>query len=381
MIHQPEKWILRARIGIHECTPQELRYLDEQFGESITGSRWWRLLDESYTGAKYSNLHLFFYSSETAQKPCAGFSAQHFLAVPLLPHMPSVHPLLSIVDPFKLIQPKVSCLLIHSLSSHQSLSYEEKDERAFALAFDAALKQLRHTLKIHIILVRSLPMSHKRSLSSHLPQARWSFVDGYPTNVVDLRATDFADYLAQFRSHRRQRLKASMRKLKDRPQLRIQRICTSEQLEPYLSQISQLKAETAKRNEGEFLFPIMEKPTYFTGCLRSYGDDHFCFVLLDGDQLLGYFLAVAHRKKARGLSFGIRLPEARNCDGWYNLSLTMFAALIKAGVTSINMGNGNDAIKGKVGARQVATYSALSFYPWPLRLFANRYILPKLQRF
>lgn len=386
MKREEAAWEIAVRRSLAACTETERAWLDERYAGSVTGTAWWRLLDEGYTGNNYVNYHVFFRAPGEAV-PRAGLSAQYFPELSIAPQVrlpPALRRVadlaLSCVGVYGL---RMGCLLIHSLSSVASLDVPAGAEDAFAGALRRFVYRFGQRQPVHLALVRSLDGGLAGRLAPRLAAMRWTCLPGFPCNWIRFPGvTSFDAFLERFASHRRQRLRASLRKVDGADELESVRIRTAAELEPCLDAILALKAETAERHREALAIPIHERREFFPRALELFGNDAFFRLIrrrADG-RVLGYFLAVASGATSRGISLGTRYPEGKEYDLWFNLALRMIHDLIGHGVREINLGLGDDEIKGKVGAVPEEQRSALAFFPRVLRVVGEQVIVPRLKR-
>ena len=375
-------WQVQIRKGINECTKAELAFIDDVYENSITGVNWWQLLDNSYTGVKYCNYHFFFYKESKNKKPCAHFSAQYIPDISILPYVADTNALVNLIAKSGFVDYKLKCLIIHSLSSVASVYFKDNETEIFLYNMDYALNLFRSKHPINIILVRGLTENSVNSIKQYINNKTWNIMPGFPSNFCKLDGVStFEEYLNKFKSHRRQRFRASLKKIENNSRIKVLRICAKNELEPFLTQVLEIKQQTALRNEDELSIPVYEKPEFFNNCLNMFKEKSFLYVIHDNENVVyGYFLGILSGNFARGISLGVRHPEGKKIDAWFNLIFLLIKSMIKNKVELLNLGNGNDEIKQKIGALKKEHYSAISFYPLPLRYIAEKFLLPRLKR-
>jgi len=375
-------WRYAIREGVGTCTPAELDLLDKVYRESVTGVAWWRLLEETYQGTPFRNVHVFFYRGSGSEPPCAQFSAQYFPCLPLTPYLslpPALGRALRAAGRSGL---SARCFIVHSLSSVQSVFFRADDAEPFVRAMERSIASFRGRHPVHIALIRSLEQESTQTLERHLVRRGWSFVPGHPCNHYRLEGHgSLQGYLSRFHHKRRWEHKKSMRRLTADARVKTLRVRTPGELAPYVPEICELKRQTVLRKREGIPIPLHERPEFFTRCLAEYGDNaYFLLLVRDENRLLGYNLTVAAGPRARGLSLCVRYPEGKPVDAWFNLSLAMLDALARAGVRDINVGQGDDEIKAKLGASRRNLFSAVTFHPALLRVLCKTWLVPRLRR-
>ncbi|MBI4862741.1 MAG: hypothetical protein HY815_21140 [Candidatus Riflebacteria bacterium] len=366
------------RWSLAGCTPQELSCLDAHLSGRIAGVGWWRLLDEMYTGNEFANLHAFFRGPDPQAPPWAFFSAQYFPGLSIEHH-------LNLRGPWRALASlalrsvgvsglKMSCLIVHSLTSVGSVVIDEGQEPRFAAALSGFLDGFRRQRPLNLVLFRSLGPELTARLGGELERRGFSLLPGYGCNWVRFGEARTLDaFLTSLGQHRRQRLRVSLRQLTT-GEIESTRLVDPAQVNGLASSIMRIKEDAATRHREALSIPIRERPELFGRALSDFGSDALFRVVRHRDG------AGASGASGRGIAMGTLYPEAKQHHTWYLLALEMIRDLIALDVRELNLGLGDDQLKAKVGARTDPQFSAITFFPGPLRHLCRALIVPRLKR-
>ena len=360
MIRAPKSLFYKCYLSNAEFEQAERNVFETALSQDTTGINWWNLVENCLEGIENYVFHVFFYD---ANQVVAMVSGQYFPALSLRPYVNTEQ--LNAHYQKEIENQRYACLMIHSFSSVCSIwaiCWESVQTRLNQFISEFAEQNL-----LHVTLVRNL--SEQQRVLFDKPTCNklqlWHTIGGFPRYLSSFKGCgEIEDYFSKRIADRKRRnkLRASLRKLAFHSEYTICSVTNEKTLQSYIPQILELKNATYQRNASQLSIPLFETASYFQQCFTWVEGKSYFYVIKDSLQnLVGYICAVANGKQARALSIGVKLPEGKQIDAWYNLLLYLYSDLIRDGIDSINLGLGNGEIKSRLGAVPTPLFTAVRF--------------------